>query len=330
MDKLVSIVVPVYNSEKHLEKTINSIREQSYENIQIILINDGSTDSSLNICEKNKKIDKRIKVLSIENQGVSQARNVGLDNSTGDYIYFVDAGDYILENAVSVLVNNLESNSADISIIGYSVVYKSGEIQKMSDDKLFKVYTHEEAMKEWMSIEIFKGFVWDKMFKKELFKKIYFPNNIVYMEDVYVGNYLFAKATSVVYSGIPLYMYVQDEDSITHSPFKKEFLEGFQAIDYMIQFSKKNYGKYNSEAYSRLILTSYNFICSIYSTDNYKKFPSEIKILKSHIKKNKKYIIKGNISKGNKVLISLIYLGVSPKLVLNIRRKLLTIKRKIY
>ena len=116
MPPLISIIIPVYNVEKYLDKCINSVLMQTYKNIEILLINDGSTDSSGQICESYAKKDSRIKVIHKENGGLSDARNVGIEHSTGSYIMFVDSDDYIDCNMASVLYNLLNSTNSDMAI----------------------------------------------------------------------------------------------------------------------------------------------------------------------------------------------------------------------
>ena len=113
-EPLISIIVPVYNVEKYLSKCIDSIINQTYKNIEIILIDDGSTDSSGAICDKYALVDSRIHVLHIENSGVSNARNVGLNHATGDYIGFVDSDDYIEPNMYELLLEELIADDVDV------------------------------------------------------------------------------------------------------------------------------------------------------------------------------------------------------------------------
>lgn len=137
-DKKVSIVVPVYNCETYLSDCIKSIIIQTYTNIEILLVNDGSTDSSYNICEIFENLDKRIKVFNQKNSGASVARNVGIDNSTGKYIMFVDADDHIEETMVEVLVAKAESEQADFIICGMTVDFydKKGRLLTSNDHSL--------------------------------------------------------------------------------------------------------------------------------------------------------------------------------------------------
>ena len=123
MGNLISIIVAIYNVDQYLEQCIDSIINQSYKNLEIILVNDGSTDNSKNICDYYSEIDKRIKVVHKKNGGVSSARNTGIDIATGDYIAFVDSDDYLELNMYETMINNLEQNQCDMGVCGYSIFY---------------------------------------------------------------------------------------------------------------------------------------------------------------------------------------------------------------
>lgn len=329
MEELVSIIIPIYNSQNKIRKTIQSVVNQTYSNLQILLIDDGSTDQSLSICHHFKNFDERIEIYTGENKGVSHARNVGLKVSKGKYIYFIDSDDYIKISTIETLVMNMERYNADISIVGYSMYWANGKIQPMSNPKLIKVLEHELALRAWFSSNLFKGFMWDKMFKSELFKDVTFPENISYMEDVYVGNKLFLKSRKVVYSGENLYMYYQSESNITNSSFKKEYLQGLDSIKFMVEVSKKNKGKYDEEVYSRLLQTSYDFIEKIYASNLEKEYEDELEELLITIKKHQQYIFSKYIKKVNTFFMFLLTKGISPKIVTKTRSRMLNIKRKL-
>lgn len=126
----ISIIVPIYNSEKYLERCLNSIINQTYRNIEIILINDGSKDRSLEICQKYKKIDNRIQIINKKNSGVSDSRNVGLENSSGEYIQYVDSDDYLNLNACEVLLENIKKSNASLVICGFNIIKNNNILRR--------------------------------------------------------------------------------------------------------------------------------------------------------------------------------------------------------
>ena len=141
-EPLVSVIVPIYNSGKYLDKCIDSIVNQTYKNLEIILVDDGSTDNAPEICDEWAKKDERIKVIHQENGGVSKARNVGLDNVTGEYISFVDSDDYVVRNYIDFLYYNLHAYGADISMGKQKVTYPNMSFSTASGN-LYKYTPHD-------------------------------------------------------------------------------------------------------------------------------------------------------------------------------------------
>lgn len=210
----VSIIVTVYNIEKYLEECIDSLINQTYQSIEIILVNDGSTDGSLEICNKYEKVNENIKVINQKNAGLSVARNVGVYEATGKYITFVDGDDWLKKDAIRTLVWLMEENDADISsIIREGHQYSSGEII-IGDDKRMLLHLFNTQCFE----------VWGKLYKKELFNSIRFPEGKIH-EDLYIIPSLIAKCSKVVIYHKGLYYYRQREESIMSQVRKSDFKE---------------------------------------------------------------------------------------------------------
>lgn len=210
LNKKVSIIVPVYNVAEYLEDCLNSLVNQSYENIEIILINDGSKDNSLKILKTFAEKDLRIKVFDNENHGVSYTRNFGLKNSTGEYVAFVDSDDIVAKNYIEVLVNSLELNNADMSICSF-VSFKDQQ-PNFTNAENNKVFTNNL---ETVFYTFTRGMPWGKLFKRELLIK----NNIKFNEEVYICEDLFfnmqyaSNCKSFVFNSSKLYGYLQREGS---------------------------------------------------------------------------------------------------------------------
>ena len=187
----VSIIVPVYNVEKYLKRCIQSILSQTFNDLELILINDGSSDKSGKICDKYSKKDNRIKVIHKENGGVSTARNLGLDNARGDYVMFVDSDDWLQKEAVKKLVDKIENCNADFccgSFLNIGAINSTAHLIT-NFDKTNK--TDAGAFYSFIS-EMFLG-VCAKLFKRSIIKqnKIRFQKNITYLEDtIYLYRYL--------------------------------------------------------------------------------------------------------------------------------------------
>ena len=211
--KKISVIVPIYNVEAYLERMLESLINQTYKNLEIILIDDGSTDSSAKICDKYKKKDKRIVVMHKKNEGVSVARNKGLELARGDYIGFVDSDDVISLDMYERLYNNIISTNADISVCSYSTFSKDVDFEYKDN---IKIFNKEEALKDIISDGIITNFLWNKLFKSNLFNNIKFPENCIY-EDLYVMPKLIEKIDRLCFDYSKLYGYFKRNNSYVNT-----------------------------------------------------------------------------------------------------------------
>ncbi|MFC6382310.1 glycosyltransferase family 2 protein [Psychrobacter glacincola] len=209
----VSIIIPVYNGEQFLERCLESISSQSYKDIEIIIINDGSTDNTKTLCDNYLLQEPRARVIHKKNGGVSIARNLGLDLAIGAYIYFVDADDYVLKNGIKNLVNKAVENLAELVVAEYYVAYGenknkvSPSVLKNSDDFLCSILSGGSH-----------SALWNKLFSRNLFNEIRFPIDIRYIEDkVLVSQLLLVYQPKIEFLNTPVYVYCQDEHSVTNS-----------------------------------------------------------------------------------------------------------------
>lgn len=225
MNDLISIIVPVYNVEKYLPKCIDSIISQTYSNLEIILVDDGSTDMSHQICDDYSKMDNRIKVIHKKNGGVSSARNLGLNNSTGEYIGFIDPDDYIEPNMYECLLNALKSENTEISMCGYNEI-KNDKIEKTIIYSQ-KVISCEELLKDIFNTTCM-GVVWNKLFKRSLFinneTQNYFYENLHYCEDLTMLLNIFNSKEYIAMVDKPLYNYIITDSSICHNSINEKKL----------------------------------------------------------------------------------------------------------
>ena len=210
----VSIIVPIYNVENYLDRCLDSLVNQTYHNIEIIAVNDGSIDNSERIVNKYiKSFPHIIKYIYKKNGGLSSARNVGLKAMSGDYVCFIDSDDYIELNFVEKLIDSLNTNKADIAVCGRYDEYNNN-VQNNFCLKSTKTFSSVDTIKKilhWQDIDISAC---DKMFKATLFNEIIFPegkNN----EDIFTIPKVISKSNIVVHVGIPLYHYFHREGSIT-------------------------------------------------------------------------------------------------------------------
>lgn len=207
MRPLVSIVVPIFQVEKYLEKCILSITEQTYKNLEIILVDDGSTDDSAVIANKYKSIDKRIKVINKQNGGLSDARNAGFKYCTGEYVLFVDGDDYIEVEAVEILVRTIESKNLDVVLFGFY-------IDKVDlKENILNIETVEVKTEDSKTFAKVLGYAWNKMYRVEFLKenKIIFEKGLSLIEDVVFNEMVYEKTSKIEYLNVPLYHYMDRE-----------------------------------------------------------------------------------------------------------------------
>jgi len=222
----VSIIVPVYNSEKYLSKCINSIRNQKFQDFEILLIDDGSDDNSGKICDLFEKKDKRIKVIHQNNSGVSAARNKGISVARGRFISFIDSDDYIDPDMIGEMVHAMENNNTGMVICGFRCVNEHGDfIRKVIiHQKTDVIWSKEQTLKEIFAMpQTIYGYCCNKMFRKELVSKE-FECGIRIGEDLlFVVNYL-KNINLTVYIPKALYNYRKYKGSVTsgYSSYKYE------------------------------------------------------------------------------------------------------------
>ena len=290
MNDKISIIVPVYNIEKYIEKCVTSIMDQTYKNLEIILVDDGSTDSSSVICDQLAKRDKRIKVIHKENGGPSDARNYVLKYATSKLIAFVDGDDFIEKNMYEILYKNLNNNNADISICSRKIEYENGKDCKkrtMQKNDII-LLDKKQALVELNSFSKFDMSACDKLFKKELFDEILFPINKK-SEDLYIMYKIFFNANKIVYDSSKLYHYIQRSNSFSKSKRIDNFY--IDACKEQQQFFKNNCYDILFAA-NTMYIFSLIFQYNIYILYEEKYSREWYKNIKCEVKKHMKEIIK--------------------------------------
>lgn len=219
-NELITIIVPVYNVENYLIKCIESLINQTYTNLEILLINDGSTDNSLKICEEYSMVDKRIKVFNKENGGLSDARNYGIEHSRGKYLLFVDSDDYIHTQAIEILYSSLKKNLADISFAKTKNVYENDQfiIKNINISNYNEILYDPKSFyfKMYSLNSVDYNIIPNRLYKKSLFSDIRFPVGKLH-EDSFTLYKLIFKCTRIVEINENLYFYLMRENSIMHS-----------------------------------------------------------------------------------------------------------------
>lgn len=284
MSKLISIIVPVYNVEQYLEKCITTIINQTYKNLEIILVDDGSKDSSGKICDDFSKKDNRIKVIHKTNGGLSDARNHGLRIAKGDYIGFVDSDDYIAEDMFETLYNLMENNNSDISIVSFYEMYNN-KLIGVRDSKKLENFDKLEAIKELLIDTKIQSYAWNKLFKKELFENLEFPTGKNF-EDIATTLLLFEKANKVTLFEDPKYYYLRRDNSIVGVRNSKTYTDYLEVIYDKYMYLKDKYPeieKYNAYNYLINMIWVYSIISTFDLDEVFEKFKFNYKLLEEII-----------------------------------------------
>ncbi len=214
---LITIIIPCYNAERTLERCLTSVTQQSYHNLEIILIDDGSTDDSSKIYNDFQTKDGRLKIFYQDNAGVSKARNKGTKAATGEYICFVDSDDWVDREYCSELFRLLDEEDADISIIEASYEDENGTVVFHKAISQEKVLDGKKALSLLLEDNVIQSHPWGKLYKNSFFKNVDFPENLKCFEDYSTLFKVFEKALKVVKSNKKLYHYIQHDDSLSHS-----------------------------------------------------------------------------------------------------------------
>ena len=255
MNSLISIIIPVYNCERSLRRCVDSVINQQYKNLEIILIDDGSADSSKIICDEYAKRDRRIKVIHKNNEGVSAARNIGLNLAKGDYIAFIDSDDYVFEDYIVNLLDAALTNNADISCCNYNEVNDSDVEKILIQDinmeeicsnphniaKFSIIYGEEGLIRAYLEHKSFAYLVWGKLFKGEFIRKYRF-SNLKYTEDTNFMVKISEGAPTIVLVPYCGYLYLKNNTSLTAiNKLLPRIIATLKTADYVFARCKKKY-----------------------------------------------------------------------------------------
>ncbi len=289
---LISVIVPVYKVEKYLHNCLDSIINQSYTNLEIILIDDGSPDNCGKICDEYAEKDFRVVVIHQKNSGVSHARNVGIDVAKGDYIGFVDSDDYIEPNFFELLITNALNHNADISYCGIKLIQPDGKVEdrfntgKSSLKKVEDIingYFFNEEIKEHMYSQC------NKVFKKEILEFLRYNENYALGEDILFMFEAIGRCERIYSEDKTLYHYLRRENSAMTSSFSDKRMDYIAAADNIVEICKEKYSYALSDAkhwaYIHKLVTCRQLICNpVYK----KKYKNKFIELKKELRKGKK------------------------------------------
>jgi len=273
---LISVIIPVYKVEKYVHKCLHCVINQTYKNLEIILVDDGSPDSSGQICDEYAKMDTRVRVIHQENFGQSSARNVGLNECIGDYIAFIDSDDYLDLNYFEILYEMLVKSKADLAICCCKLVYDNSSYPKKRGHTYIRTVDTEEALKLLLYQTSFDTEPWCKLYKAELFKDIRFPEGRIY-EDLATIYKVFNKCNKIVFTEEMKYYYLQRTDNTVGCKFHKNKMDAIEFANDMCKFIEKNYPSCYKASICRLVSANFNIYFQIPIGNNeFKKYRTEI------------------------------------------------------
>lgn len=234
---MVSVIIPVFNVEKYLGRCLDSVINQTYRNIEIILVNDGSTDKSLDICRQYGTSDSRIKIFEETNQGLSVARNTGIENATGEYLVFVDSDDYIDKNMIKKLYESLVKYNADVAVCDFIDFSKDEEVKvKRNSGKIEEIY--EEDFLKYL-YRYYKTMVvsWNKLYKRKIFTNLRFPEGKLHEDEFILYKWMF-QCKKIIYIREKLYFYYQRKEGIMACYSLQNVLDTLEALNKRLVFCK--------------------------------------------------------------------------------------------
>ncbi len=232
---LISVIVPVYHVEKYLDKCVQSIVDQTYQNLEIILVDDGSPDNWPAMCDAWAAWDSRIKVIHKPNGGGAQARNVGLDHATGSYICFVDSDDYILPDMFGYLLELLLTTESQIAECGYWLVHTDEAPCCGNDTNSISVYTTEDALRENIRDHVCRQLVWNKLYLRQVLDGVRFVEE-KFIDDEFFTYRAIAKTKKIAVTTKHLYCYRQQTQSAMHQKYSLKWLQAIEAKEVRISF----------------------------------------------------------------------------------------------
>lgn len=234
----LSVIVPIYNVDKYLQKCINSILSNNYDNLEVILVDDGSTDKSHKICSDLQEKNKCIKIITKENGGLSSARNAGLEIASGDYISFIDSDDFVDKSMFAEMMKAIVNAKADLVQCCYKRVYLNNRVENSKDNRIYEILEGENIKRGFFIDKKIDVMVWNKIFKRECIKNTKFIEGKNNEDNMYMMDIINNLSKVVILPNI-YYYYLYRDNSITKQTFNIKKLDSLNAYHYMIKICEK-------------------------------------------------------------------------------------------
>lgn len=318
---MISVIVPVYNVEKYLERCVKSIVAQTYKDLEILLIDDGSTDKSGKMCNDFQQTDSRIKAFHKQNGGLSDARNYGIEHSAGEFISFVDSDDYIDEKMLETLHRLITENDADLAVCSAMDVFEGKEVTQVKEIKEFNL-NKVESYKYMLRGDGIPS-ACNKLYKRQTVGDVRFPVGKLY-EDGFFTPQILKKVEKTAVTSKPMYYYFRRADSITTKPFRKGDLDVIEAYDKCVKQVKELCPEALPYAEFRYRNAYFNVLDKMLMRDDCKEIPEYKQVVK-YLKKHTVQIVKDpGFGKMRKIA------AVALKFSVPLYKKILLTKQKIY
>ena len=247
MDSLISVIVPIYNVEDYLERCVDSIINQTYKNLEIILVDDGSPDNCPQMCDDYAKKDSRIKVVHKKNGGLSDARNAGMKVATGEYVSFIDSDDYVSLDFYETLFQTMIDNDSDIVECSIVKFYENEKFDEYSDDQMIENFNTVDGLEELINENSFHQYVWNKLYKSSIALDIPYEVSKLNEDDFWTYQ-IFGRAKRVTRLNRTLYYYFQRSSSIMGNGYNIRRLDEIEG--------KANRQKYIEKYFPSLVVQS--------------------------------------------------------------------------
>lgn len=306
---MVSVIIPAYNAEKFIDRCLKSVINQTYTDLQIIVINDGSEDNTLSVIRKYEEQDIRFFVIDQENRGVSSARNAGLNIVEGEYVLFIDSDDWIESNMIErMVVASQYDCDADVVLCGFD--YAENEIDTtINGPVIYEVWNQYVQRVEFLNNKRLTGMLWNKLFKFDSIKDLAFNENISYGEDGEFVWKFFNNSKKMVVTNEVLYHHVIEQTSVTNSCYSEKKYSSVYVWEGIVNDVNKRFPELKKKSNERLTSVAvyglYEMALSNYSNKSHKSHLR--KIVKKYFKE---FIISNSVSNKMKLYAIKIYLGL--------------------
>lgn len=318
MRPLISLIIPVYNTEAYLKDCLDSVQAQTYDNFEIILVDDGSTDGSGALCDQYAAEDTRVRVFHTENRGVAAARNFAIDRAKGEYIAFADSDDYVAEDYLEYLYELLTRFDADIACTGIEDVY----VERRSAVKtVMLTFAGDKAAAAERPLTVQEALAvicygvemgaspCGKLYRKGVFSKVRYPEGRIY-EDMATTYKLFVQCDRIAFSDRRIYLHIYRQESTLNSPLNERKLYGFTAAEELLEFIKTHYPQIEDAAHVRCAWKAVAYV------DDMLRLPSGKKeffhTIRSYMMPHARYALRSAMSVGGKLKVITVMLGYYP------------------